>query len=175
MKVLGIDPGTIIAGYGLVDDEDGDPKMITYGIVKSSPRMLPPERLSNLYQGLLEVVKRFKPDVVAVEMPFVSNNISTALAIGRAQAVAVLVAANQKIPVYEYAPAKVKQRVTSYGASSKAQVQQMVKLLLNLNEEPKPSDAADALAVALCHLSETHLNKLDMKKQVKKARGRSKK
>jgi crossover junction endodeoxyribonuclease RuvC len=160
MKVLGIDPGTIVAGYGLVDDADGDPTMVTYGIIKSSSRISLSERLSNLYKGLSEVVKRYKPDVVAVETPFVSNNVSSALAIGRAQAVAMLVAANKNIPVYEYAPAKVKQRVTSYGASTKEQVQQTVKLLLNLPELPQPSDAADALAVALCHLSETHLNNL---------------
>jgi len=160
MKVLGIDPGTIVAGYGLVDNTDGNLKMVVCGVVKSSPRLPPPERLSNLYKGLKEVVARYKPDVVAVETPFVSNNVSTALAIGRAQAIAMLVAANKKIPVYEYTPAQVKHRVTSYGASSKEQIQQMVKLQLNLSELPQPSDAADALAVALCHLCETHLNEL---------------
>jgi crossover junction endodeoxyribonuclease RuvC len=160
MKVLGIDPGTVVAGYGVVDNTNGDLKMIACGVVKSSPRLSPPERLSNLYKGLSEVVARYQPDVVAVERPFVSNNVSTALAIGRAQAVAMLVAANRDIPVYEYTPAKVKQRVSSYGASSKEQIQQMVKLQLNLSELPQSSDAADALAVALCHLSEMHLSNL---------------
>ncbi|MCX6003715.1 MAG: crossover junction endodeoxyribonuclease RuvC [Chloroflexi bacterium] len=160
MRVLGIDPGTIVAGYGVVDSTDANLKMVSCGIVKSSPRLSPPERLSNLYKGLSEVVARYQPDVVAVEQPFVSNNVSTALAIGRAQAVAMLVAANQNLPVYEYTPAQVKHRVTSYGASSKEQIQQMVKLQLNLSELPQPSDAADALAVALCHLSEMHLKNL---------------
>lgn len=160
MRVLGIDPGTIVAGFGVVDNTDGDLKMIGCGVVKSSPRLPPAERLSRLYEGLSEAVKRFKPDVVAVEQPFVSNNVSTALAIGRAQAVAMLVAANKNIPVFEYSPAQVKYTVTSYGASSKEQVQQMVKLQLGLEELPQPTDAADALAVALCHLSETHLNNL---------------
>jgi crossover junction endodeoxyribonuclease RuvC len=160
MLVLGIDPGTIIAGYGLIDNSDGNLKMVAYGIIKSSPKLLPPERLSKLYYGLKEVVARYHPDVVAVEQPFVSNNVSTAFAIGRAQAVAILVAANQGIPVFEYSPAKVKHTVSSYGASSKEQMQQMVRLQLNLTEIPEPADAADALAVALCHLSETHFSNL---------------
>ena len=160
MRVLGIDPGTIVAGYGVVDNTDGDLKMISCGIVKSSPRLSPAVRLSRLYQGLVEVVAKYKPDEVAVEQPFVSNNVSTALAIGRAQAVAMLVAANQNIPVYEYSPAKVKYAVSSYGASSKEQIQQMVILQLNFAVIPQPTDAADALAVALCHISETHLSNL---------------
>jgi crossover junction endodeoxyribonuclease RuvC len=158
--VLGIDPGTIMAGYGLVDNADGSLKMIAYGVVKSSPRLPPAERLSKLYYGLKEIVEHYHPDVVAVEQPFVSNNVSTAFVIGRAQAVAILVAANRNIPVFEYSPAKVKHAVSSYGASSKEQMQQMVKLQLNLAELPEPADASDALAVALCHISETHLNNL---------------
>ena len=164
MLVLGIDPGTIVAGYGLVDSENGNLKMVAYGIVKSSPRLPPAERLSKLYYGLKEIVERYHPDVVAVEQPFVSNNVSTAFVIGRAQAVAILVAANQDIPVFEYSPAKVKYAVSSYGASSKEQMQQMVKLQLNLAELPEPADASDALAVALCHISEMHLNSLTGKK-----------
>jgi crossover junction endodeoxyribonuclease RuvC len=160
MLVLGIDPGTIIAGYGLVDNSNGDLKMIAYGVIKSSQKLSPAERLSKLYYGLKEVVERYRPDVVAVEQPFVSNNVSTAFVIGRAQAVAILVAANQDIPVFEYSPAKVKHAVSSYGASSKEQMQQMVKLQLNLSELPEPADAADALAVALCHISETHFSNL---------------
>ena len=160
MLVLGIDPGTVVAGYGLVDNTDGDLKMVACGIVKSSQRLSPAERLSKLYYGLTEVVERYRPDVVAVEQPFVSNNVSTAFVIGRAQAVAILVAANRDIPVFEYSPAKVKHTVSSYGASSKEQIQQMVKLQLGLSELPQPADAADALAVALCHISEMHLNNL---------------
>ena len=160
MLVLGIDPGTIVAGYGLVDNADGNLKMVAYGIVKSSSRLPPAERLSKLYYGLKEIVEHYHPDVVAVEQPFVSNNVSTAFVIGRAQAVAILVAANRNIPVFEYSPAKVKHSVSSYGASSKEQMQQMVKLQLNLAELPEPADASDALAVALCHISETHLNSI---------------
>ena len=160
MLVLGIDPGTIIAGYGLVDNADGNLKMVAYGVVKSSQKLPTAERLSKLYYGLKEVVDRYDPDVVAVEQPFVSNNVSTAFIIGRAQAVAILVAANRDIPVFEYSPAKVKHAVSSYGASSKDQMQQMVKLQLNLAELPEPADASDALAVALCNISETHFSDL---------------
>lgn len=160
MLVLGIDPGTIIAGYGLVDNADGNLKMVAYGVIKSPQKLPVPERLSKLYYGLKAVVEKYHPDVVAVEMPFVSNNVSTAFIIGRAQAVAILVAANRSIPVFEYSPAKIKQAVSSYGASSKEQIQQMVKLHLNLPEIPEPADASDALAVAICHLNENHLNNL---------------
>jgi crossover junction endodeoxyribonuclease RuvC len=160
MKVLGVDPGTIVAGYGLVDDTNGDLKMITCGVIKASQRLSPAERLSKIYQGLKAVVARYRPDVMAVEQPFVSNNVSAALAIGRAQAVAMLVAANQNIRVFEYTPRKVKQAVSNYGAGSKEQIQQMVKLQLGLAELPQPADAADALAIALCHFSEMRFNNL---------------
>lgn len=172
MRVLGVDPGTIIAGYGIIDDGDGKQKMVTYGVIKSSPKLPPPERLSILYRGLNKVLQQYRPTVVAIEQPFVGINISSALAIGQAQAMAMLVAANNNIPVFEYSPATVKQRVTSYGASSKGQIQQSVKLLLGLAEIPAPSDAADALAIAICHLSETHIENLLGKKSFKNRRTR---
>jgi crossover junction endodeoxyribonuclease RuvC len=125
MRILGIDPGTVSMGYGII-----------------------------------EANAQYQPDTVAVEQPFVARNVKSALAVGRAQAVAILAAANQRIPVYEYTPARVKQQVADYGASSKEQVQEMVRLQLGLSEVPQPDDAADALAVALCHVRETHLKNL---------------
>jgi crossover junction endodeoxyribonuclease RuvC len=113
-----------------------------------------------MYHRLLEIISRYQPDAVAIEQPFVSKNVKAALAVGRAQAIAILAAADKKIPTYEYTPAQVKQQVTNYGASSKEQVQEMVRLQLGLAQVPQPSDAADALAVALCHLHETHLDSL---------------
>ncbi len=113
-----------------------------------------------MYNQLLEIVSRYQPDAVAVEQPFVAKNVKSALAIGRAQAVAILAAANKGIPTYEYTPARIKQSVANYGASSKEQIQEMVRLQLGLSQIPQPSDAADALAVALCHLSEIHLSNL---------------
>ncbi|MCK4387133.1 MAG: crossover junction endodeoxyribonuclease RuvC, partial [Dehalococcoidia bacterium] len=112
------------------------------------------------YGRLLEIILRYQPEVVAVEQPFVAKNVRSALAIGRAQAVAILAAANSKIPSYEYTPTQIKRMVANYGASSKEQVQEMVKLQLGLPEIPQPSDAADALAVAICHLREIHLSNL---------------
>jgi crossover junction endodeoxyribonuclease RuvC len=160
MRVLGIDPGTVVVGYGVVDSIDGNEKMVLCGVLTAPAKLKPAERLSILYKGLEKLVARIKPDAVAVETPFVSQNVSSAFAIGRAQAVALLAAANKGIPTFEYSPAQVKQRVASYGASSKEQIQQMVKMQLGLSEIPQPSDAADALAVALCHLSEVHVSGL---------------
>ena len=160
MRVMGIDPGTVVVGYGVVDSSDGQEKMVVCGVLTAPAKLKPAERLSILYKALEKLVGRLKPDVVAVETPFVSQNVSSALAIGRAEAVALLVATNKGIPTYEYSPRQIKQTVASYGASSKEQIQQMVKIQLGLEEIPKPSDAADALAVALCHLSEVHISGL---------------
>ena len=118
------------------------------------------ERLSFLYNGLMEVIGHCQPDVVAIEQPFLAKNVKSALAVGKAQAIAILAAANQGIPTYEYTPTQVKQRVANYGASSKEQIQEMVRLQLGLSQVPQPSDAADALAIAICHLREIHLSNL---------------
>ena len=160
MKVLGIDPGTITTGYGIIEADEDEVTLVDYGALTVQARSPIGERLSYMYNALLDIITRYQPDVVAVEQPFVALNVKSALAIGRAQAMAILAAANRGIPTYEYTPAKVKQRVANYGASSKEQIQEMVRLQLRLSEVPQPSDAADALAVALCHLQETHLDSL---------------
>ena len=160
MRILGIDPGTITTGYGVIEAEDDEATFVDCGALTATERSPMGERLSYIYQGLREVIARFKPDVIAIESPFVAMNVRTALAIGRAQAVAILAAAEAKIPAHEYSPAEVKKRVTDYGVSTKEQVQEMVKLQLNLAEAPHPTDAADALAVALCHLRRMHIESL---------------
>ena len=160
MRILGIDPGTITTGYGVIEAEDDEATFVDCGALTASERSPMGERLSYIYQGLREVIARFKPDVIAIESPFVAMNVRTALAIGRAQAVAILAAAEGKIPSHEYSPAEVKKRVTDYGVSTKEQVQEMVKLQLNLAEAPHSTDAADALAVALCHLRRMHIESL---------------
>lgn len=169
---MGIDPGTVVVGWGVVDSTDGNERMVDCGALTAPAKLPPAERLSLLYRGLEKLVTRFKPDAVAVETPFVSQNVSSALAIGRAQAVALLAATNRGIPTFEYTPAQVKQRVASYGASSKEQIQHMVKMQLRLAEIPEPADAADALAVALCHLSEIHVSGLLGEVQPKRRRRR---
>lgn len=160
MRILGIDPGTIQLGYGVVDEVGGVVTMVACGVL-NAPRKRPVElRLSWLYSEVSAIVTRYHPDEVAIEEPFVALNMRTALAVGRAQTIAMLAATNHNLPVYRYLPAQVKQQVTAYGGSGKEQVQEMVKLLLGLSELPRPTDAADALAVALCHLHRRRFSKM---------------
>ena len=160
MIVLGVDPGTIIMGYGIISSRDEQVSLIKYGSWKTASRSPIGERLSFLYANLTGIIMEYKPDTVAVEQPFVAKNAQSAFAVGRAQAVVILAAANCKKPCYEYTPREVKQRVANYGAGSKEQIQQMVMLQLGLDKIPEPEDAADALAVALCHLQALHLEEL---------------
>jgi len=160
MRILGIDPGTAVVGYGVIDTDRDEMTFICCDSLTSPQRSPIGERLSYLYTKLSQIISYYQPEAVAVEQPFVAKNARSALAIGKAQAVAILAAANQGIPVYEYTPAQIKQRVAGYGASSKEQIQEMVRLQLDLPEVPQPNDAADALAVAICHLSEVHLQNI---------------
>jgi crossover junction endodeoxyribonuclease RuvC len=160
MRVLGIDPGTVVIGYGVIDSEQDEMPLVCCGALTCRERSPVGERLDYLYDKLAEVVSRYRPDVMAIEQPFVAKNARSALAIGRAQAVAMLAASQRSIQTYEYTPTQIKRSVTSYGASSKEQVQEMVRFQLGLAQAPEPSDAADALAVAICHLHEMHLKDL---------------
>jgi len=160
MRVLGVDPGTVVVGYGVIESIDDKIVMLDCGALNTPARSPIGERLSYLYSKLCEIVAQYQPDAVAVEQPFMAKNVSSALAIGKAQAIAILAAANRGIPTHEYTPAQIKQRVANYGASSKEQVQEMVKLQLGLSEVPQPDDAADALATAICHLREVHISNL---------------
>ena len=160
MRILGIDPGTVIMGYGVIEAEEDKISLVECGVLKNPGRSPIGERLSYFYGELSEIISRYQPDAVAVEQPFVAKNVRSALAIGRAQAVAMLAAANKGVQVYEYTPTEIKQKVADYGASSKEQIQEMVRLQLELSEVPQPNDAADALAVAICHLREVQLQSL---------------
>jgi len=160
MRILGVDPGTINMGYGVIDARDDKTTLVESDAISVKERSPIGERLSYMYHRLLEIISRHQPDAVAIEQPFMAKNVKAALAVGRAQAIAILAAADKGIPTFEYTPAQVKQRVTNYGASTKEQVQEMVKLQLNLTEVPRSNDAADALAVALCHLHQTHIESL---------------
>jgi crossover junction endodeoxyribonuclease RuvC len=157
MRVLGIDPGTLAMGYGLIEEKNNEIQMLDCGVLTISKKTSASERLHQLYLGLLAILSDGHPAEMAIEEPFVAQNVRSALAIGRAQAVAMLAATNKGIPVYGYPPAKVKQAVTSYGCSDKEQVQHMVHIQLGLPQASRPSDATDALAVALCHLRERQL------------------
>ena len=160
MKILGIDPGTVVMGYGVIETIDDEITLIDYGALTTSARSPIGERLSFLYNKLVVIIANYQPDAVAVEQPFMAKNVRSALAIGRAQAIAILAAANKGIPTHEYTPTQIKRNVANYGASSKEQIQEMVRLQLGLSQVPQSSDAADALAVAICHLRETHLSNL---------------
>jgi crossover junction endodeoxyribonuclease RuvC len=157
MLILGIDPGTIVLGYGLIESRQDEMTLVHFDTIKCKARSDMSERLLFLYDGLTAIVRKYKPDVMAIETPFVGENAKSALAIGKAQAVVLLIAAQNKKPIYEYSPAQVKHHVADYGASSKEQMQEMVKMLLDLDAVPQPHDAADALAVAICHLRESRM------------------
>ena len=161
MRVLGVDPGTISCGYGIVDDRTGDQKAVTYGAIKCKQSAPMGERLLLIYNTLDELITEHKPDAMAVESPFVGQNAKTAIAIGKAQAVVLLLAAKHKIECIEYPPRIIKRVVSNYGGADKTQMQRMVKMLLNLDKIPEPNDAADALAIAMTHFQETQISRLN--------------
>ena len=148
---MGIDPGTAICGWGFVDADGDDVKLVDYGAVTTASELALPMRLQLIYWGLDELMHLHRPDAVAVEQLFFSKNVTTALAVGHARGVVLLAAANAGVPIYEYRPMEVKQAISGYGKATKDQMQQMVRLLLHLDDIPRPDDAADALAIALCH------------------------
>ncbi len=160
MIILGIDPGTISMGYGVVQVDGDRVCLIACGAVKCLAKLPLAGRLLRLHTELDKLVIRYTPSEVAIEEPFVAENPRSAMAVGRAQAVAMLAAAQHGLPVFTYTPTQVKQAVTSYGGSSKEQVQEMVRLTFSLSEAPHPNDASDALAIALCHQRQTYLNRL---------------
>ena len=150
LLVLGIDPGLSVTGYGLVLWSNDKPQAVAYGALTMNRRAPLPQRLRQIHDGVAQVIAAWGPAEVAVE-DFLVGNVRAAVAIGEARAVVLLAAAQAGLPVFQYQPAQVKQFVTSYGGGQKEQVQEMVRMLLALDEAPQPADAADALAVALCH------------------------
>jgi crossover junction endodeoxyribonuclease RuvC len=153
MLVVGIDPGTATTGYGFVRETDlGDLEVVDFGVILTQAGELPEVRLLQLHNRLNELIHLHQPDGGAVEKLFFQRNVTTAIAVGQARGVVLLSLAESAIPVAEYTPLEVKQAVVGYGGADKNQVQQMVKALLQLSEIPRPDDAADALAIAICHL-----------------------
>ncbi len=150
--VLGIDPGTAITGYGLVWGESGDLRLVDYGVITTPSDKSQPQRLQEIYRQLTALIQERQPAEAAVEKLFFSRNVRTALSVGQARGVVLLAIANAGIAVHEYTPLEVKQAVVGYGRATKEQVQEMVKVLLGLDTVPQPDDAADAIAVAICHI-----------------------
>ena len=153
MLVIGIDPGTATTGYGLVkENQDGNLKAIEYGVIVTAADLPMPQRLRELYHQLSEIILLHRPESGAVEKLFFQRNVRTAISVGQGRGIALLALAEADLPVAEYTPLEIKQAVVGYGGADKMQVQQMVRALLNLDDIPRPDDAADALAVAICHL-----------------------
>jgi crossover junction endodeoxyribonuclease RuvC len=161
MLAIGIDPGTAITGYGLVqENEDGSLTVVDFGAILTSADMPMPERLLELYHRLQELLLLHHPQCGAVEKLFFQRNVRTALAVGQARGVVLLALAESGIPVSEYTPLEVKQAVAGYGGADKNQVQQMVRALLGMPDIPRPDDAADALAIAICYIHSSRMQQL---------------
>jgi crossover junction endodeoxyribonuclease RuvC len=152
MLTLGIDPGTATTGYGLITVRDDRLTFIEHGIISTSKKEEPQVRLRAIYTRVKELLIKHKPQTVAVEKLFFGANTKTAIAVGQARGIILLAAAEQRVLVSEYTPLQVKMAITGYGRADKKQMQQMVKTLLGFDMVPKPDDAADALAIAICHL-----------------------
>lgn len=151
MRIFGIDPGSLRTGYGCVDTDGSRCRLVTCGALTTPPKAGLPDRLSFIHDGLTRLIRDASPACVVIENLFHARNVRSALVLGHARGVAVLAAVQAGLPVHEYTPAEIKLAVVGYGRAEKAQVQHMVKLLLALDTTPKPHDAADALAVAICH------------------------
>jgi crossover junction endodeoxyribonuclease RuvC len=158
--VLGVDPGTAITGYGLVWGEGDDLRLMDYGAITTPSDKPLPQRLQEIYRQLTALIQERRPAAAAVEKLFFSRNVRTALSVGQARGVALLAIANADLVVHEYTPLEVKQAVVGYGRATKEQVQEMVKMLLGLDSVPQPDDAADAIAVAICHIHSARMRGL---------------
>lgn len=151
MRILGIDPGTGICGFGVIDVIRGKPSLVDAGVISTPPHTPLPDRLEDIYNSLHEIISLNKPDVVSIEKLFFMQNITTGISVAEARGVCVLVSKQEKLPIFEYSPNEIKKTMTGYGHADKKQMQEMVRLHLKLDSVPKPDDAADALAAAICH------------------------
>lgn len=157
MIAIGIDPGTALCGYGIVRAAGDEMELVTCGAISTPAKTPLDQRLLRIYADLVALIRKYHPDAAAIEKLFFARNITTALSVGHARGVAMLAVAQANIPIAEYTPNEVKQAVSGYGGADKKQMQEMVRVLLRLDEVPKPDDAADAVAIAICHLQGSHL------------------
>ena len=160
MRVLGLDPGTAITGYAVVTEDGGGLTLNAIGVIRTPANTPLPSRLQTIHAELRAIIEEHKPDAAGVEELFFSRNARTAMSVGHARGVVLLALVNAGLPIGEYTPMQVKQAVTGYGNADKHQVQEMVRMLLNLPEIPRPDDAADAAAVAICYLHRARLDGL---------------
>lgn len=160
MLALGIDPGTAICGYGVVELQGSTLKAIYYGAITTAPTLSSPERLYIIHNEIDALIKRYKPDILGVEQLFFNRNVTTAIPVGQARGVILLAAAQNGLRIAEFTPLQVKQSVVGYGKATKEQVIYMTQKLLNLKTAPKPDDVADALAIGICTVHSGNLNKV---------------
>jgi len=151
MRILGIDPGTGIMGFGVIDAENGALRLVDAGVIRTPAHTNHAERLEDIYKSLSSIIDETKPTVCSIEKLFFTRNITTAMTVAEARGVALLVARQNNLEIYEYTPPQIKQSTTGYGRADKKQMQEMVRVQLGLREVPKPDDAADALAAAITH------------------------
>ena len=151
MRILGIDPGYAIVGFGVLEAQRGQARLVRCGAINTPAGVPMPQRLVQIQADLETLIHQFAPDVMAIEELFFNTNVTTGIGVAQARGVILMTAAKLGLSIYEYTPSQVKQAVAGYGRAEKNQVQQMVKLLLNLESIPKPDDTADALAIAICH------------------------
>ena len=151
MVVLGIDPGYAIVGYGAVEFVRGHTHALGYGAITTKAGVPLPDRLSEIYRDMTELLQKLRPDAIAIEELFFNTNVTTGIAVAQARGVIVLACAQSGVPVFQYTPLQVKMAVVGYGRAEKRQVMEMTRIMLGLDKVPRPDDAADALAVALCH------------------------
>lgn len=151
MRILGIDPGTGILGFGVVESNSGKLSLVDGGVIKTPVNQQDSIRLLTIYDELSEIIKSTKPEVLAVEKLFFAQNVTTAMSVAQARGVVILCGEQNNLPIFEYTPQQIKQALTGYGKAEKAQIQEMVRVVLKLKEVPKPDDCADALACAICH------------------------
>jgi crossover junction endodeoxyribonuclease RuvC len=157
MRVLGIDPGTMVTGYGVVDDINGKLTHVTHGTIEGRRKDSFPDRLKLIFDGLNKVIEEYKPDSIALEEAFYGKSVKSAIKIGEARGIAILCTATANIPLAEYAPTVIKRAVVGSGNAQKVQVSEMVKVILALSEVPEKYDASDALAIAICHCHRSKL------------------
>ena len=151
MRILGIDPGIATVGFGVIDSERGNLSYVSCGIISTPANTALSSRLDQIYEDLNQLIETFKPDAISVEELFFNTNITTGIAVAHGRGVILLAAYKAGIPIFEYTPLQVKQSVVGYGRAQKKQVIDMVRRILNMNSPPKPDDAADAVALAICH------------------------
>lgn len=151
MRIIGIDPGTGILGFGVVDIDGAKTKMVTAGVITTPAHTPIDERLEEIYDGLTEIIRETKPEIMSIEKLFFTKNVTTAISVAQARGVAMLTGRKARLQIAEYTPNEIKQTLTGYGRADKKQVQEMVRIQLGLTEVPKPDDCADALATAITH------------------------